>query len=78
MYLTILNEPLHGNRDGFVSFSTHDLKIHLMEALCDEASPEEVNRIISDKCGVVNENYKSRIEITITEIELGETFSLEF
>ena len=81
MYLSILSEPLHGNREGFISRDIQEVKTHLKEimfTLVDEVPIEQINFIVDKRHGFIDEQHKSYLEITVKEIELGETFSLEF
>lgn len=79
MYLVVLKEDFHGNKEGFISLSRGDiwdqLKSHL-ENWDVPFTPDDLLSCLEKGSGTFNEHSKTYVEVTITEIQPGEAFDL--
>jgi hypothetical protein len=80
MYLTIISESLHGNKEGWISDSIKDVKIDLIKHLKNwdcEYSESELSIILERGWGLAGEKNKSCVDVEISPIKFGEAFVLE-
>lgn len=79
MYFITLFESLHCNKEGFISSAEDiikNLKVHLDNWDC-EYSEKELQSILKNGRGYANEQSKSCVEVTIVEVQPGESIYLE-
>ncbi len=77
MYLVILKEDFHGNKQGFISLSRGDIWDQLKSHLENWDVPFTADELLScleKKSGTFNQFSKSSVDVTITEIQPGEAF----
>lgn len=80
MWLTVISERLHGNKEGWISDSIKDVKKDLINHLENwgcEYTEEELSYILKHGQGIANEQQNSCVDVKISPIQFGQGFDLE-